>query len=328
MKLFVTGGTGFIGRALIRRLANQGHEVQVLTRRPEKLTVAIPPGIFPVEGDLSNVTALRKAMEGCHRVYHLAALAQAWAQRAQEFDRSNTEGTRNLLEAARQAGVERVVHTSTVMVIGPTDGFVGNESTPLPTHYLSHYQRTKAAAEMEVAESVQRGLSVVTVSPSVVYGPGIAGRRNSFNRFLHDFLTGRWVAIPGNGSQSLNCVYLDDVVTGHLLAMERGRIGERYILGGENISVHDLVRLVNEAAGLNRQILRIPFWVARVAGLVEQTRARLTGCTPLLTWDSVEIYRHSWTYSSDKAMLELGYQPRKLLEGLELTCRWLRGSRG
>jgi nucleoside-diphosphate-sugar epimerase len=328
MKLFVTGGTGFIGHALIQRLAEQGHEIRVLTRRPEKLSAGDLPGILPVVGDLSNLTVLRKAMEGCYQVYHLAALAQAWAPRAQEFDRSNIEGTRNLLEAARHAGAARVVHTSTVMVIGPTDGFVANESRPIPTHHLSHYQRTKAAAEREVAESVQRGLSVVTVSPSLVYGPGTGERRNSFNRFLHDFLTGRLVAIPGDGSQFLNCAYLDDVVSGHLLAMERGRIGERYILGGENISVRDLVCLVNEVAGLNRAILHIPFWVAGVAGLVEQIRARLTGCTPLLTRESVEIYRHSWAYSSDKAIRELGYQPRGLREGLELTVRWLRKGRG
>jgi nucleoside-diphosphate-sugar epimerase len=324
MKIFITGGTGFIGRALIKTLLEQDHEVRALTRRPHKLNHIRHPAFVPIQGDLSDVSLLRRAMDDCRQVYHLAALARAWSRHADEFDRSNIEGTRNILEASLQAGVDRVVHTSTVMAIGPTDGFIADESTPIPLRHLSHYQRTKAMALEQVARSAQKGLPVVTVSPSLVYGPGTSERHVSFNRLLHSFLTGKPVVIPGDGTQSLNCVYLEDVVKGHLLAMQRGRIGERYILGGENISLRELVKMINDISGTHRKLLHIPFWVAKFAGLLDEARARIIGGTPLLTWKSVEIYRHSWTYSSEKAVREIGYKPRTLQEGLEQTLRWLR----
>ena len=326
MKIFVTGGTGFIGRALIQSLTEQGHEVRVLTRSPHKLNNNRHPAFIPIQGDLSDVALLRRAINGCRQVYHLAALARAWSPHPDEFDRSNIEGTRNILEASLQAKAVRVVHTSTVMTTGPTDGFIADESTPIPLHHLSHYQRTKAIAEQQVAKYVQKGLSVVIVAPSLVYGPGTSERSMSFNRFLHSFLTGKPVVIPGNGTQRLNCIYLEDVVRGHLFAMERGRIGERYILGGENVSLHELVMLVNEISGINRKLFHVPYWVAKIAGLIDETRARMIGGTPVLTWKSVEIYRHSWTYSSEKAIRELGYSPRTLREGLELTFRWLQSN--
>ena len=326
MKIFVTGGTGFIGTSLIKRLAGQGHEVIAMARRPEKLPSTNHSHIHPIPGDLADPVLLSRSMEGCRQVYHLAALAKSWARNPGEFDQTNIEGTRNVMEAGRKAGVERVVHTSTVMVMGPTDGFIANESTPIPRDHLSHYQRTKAVAEDLVSQYNQKGLKIVTVSPSLVYGPGLGNRRVSFNRFLHDFLTGKPVVIPGHGTQSFNCVYLEDVVTGHLLAMERGQPGERYILGGENISLRDLLQLVNKMTGLNKKIFHVPFGVAKTLGLIDEARARLFGGTPLLTWNSVETYRHSWAYSSEKAIRELGYTPRPLQEGLNLTLRWLQNS--
>jgi nucleoside-diphosphate-sugar epimerase len=324
MKIFVTGGTGFIGRALIKTLLEQGHQVRVLARRPQNLNNIRHPAFIPIQGDLSDVSLLRRTMDGCQQVYHLAALARAWSRHADEYDRSNIEGTRNILEASLQARVDRVVHTSTVMAIGPTDGFIADESTPIPILHLSHYQRTKAIAEQQVEKYVQKGLPVVTVAPSLVYGPGTSERHVSFNRLLHSFLTGKPVVIPGDGTQRFNCVYLEDSVNGHLLAMKSGRIGERYILGGENVSLHELVMLVNEISGTNRKLFHIPFGIAKIAGLIDETRARIIGGTPLLTWNSVEIYRHSWTYSSEKAVRELGYSPRMLREGIERTLRWLQ----
>jgi nucleoside-diphosphate-sugar epimerase len=323
MKIFVTGGTGFIGQALIRALAVQGHEVRALARRPEQLNLAGLSGVLPVPGDLSDAGLLYRAMIGCRQVYHLAALARAWAPRPEEFGRTNITGTRNVLEAAARAGIARVVHTSTVLVLGPTDGFVADETAAPSIPPLSRYQETKTEAEGVVAAYVQKGLPVVIVSPSLVYGPGAGKRRVSFNRFLQDFIKGRPVVIPGDGTQILNTAYLEDVVAGHLRAMERGRPGERYILGGENRTVREIVARVNELAGLRRKLVRIPFWTARLAGLFEEARTRLTGGTPLLTFRSVEVYRHSWAYTSEKAVREIGYRPRSLDEGLLHTIRWL-----
>ena len=327
MRIFVTGGSGFIGRALIKALAEQGHEVRVLTRQPDQLNPPPHPAITTIPGDLSEPPLLRKAMTGCQQVYHLAALARPWARQVDEFDRSNIEGTRNILQVSLEAGIKRMIHTSTVMATGPTDGFVADESTPLPRRYLSHYQRTKAIAEEQVKEFVRKGLPAIIVRPSLVYGPGISKRAASFNQLLHAFLTGKPIMIPGNGRQRLNCVYLEDVVMGHLKAMEQGRIGECYILGGENITVDEIVILINKTMGIKRKIMHIPYWTAKVAGLIDETRARIIGGTPLITWSSVETYRHSWTCSSKKAMRELGYQPRLLKEGLKPTLQWTQDSR-
>lgn len=321
MTVFVTGGTGFIGRALIAALVARGDAVRALARRPEALA-AVAPSASPVAGDLSDPDALARAMDGCRQVYHVAAAVRAWLPDPAEYDRVNVVGTRNVLEAARRAGVERIVHTSTVMALGPSDGSVLDETAAEPVRHLSHYARTKAAAERVVAEFVGRGLDVVIVSPSLVFGRAAGARRVSFNRFMHDFLRGRPIVIPGDGSQRLNAVYLDDVVTGHLQAMAVGQPGQRYILGGENASVRQLAALVNQISGSSRRLVHVPFGLAKAAGLLDATRARLTGGTPLLTWDSVEIYRHSWAYRSDKAMRELGYRPRSLRAGIALTFAW------
>ena len=324
MRIFVTGGTGFIGSALIKRLFQMGHEVVALARNLKGLTASNLEKAIPVEGDLSDSSLLYRAMKGCQQVYHLAALARSWAPLNNQFDRTNIEGTRNILEACKRAHVERMVYTSTVMAIGPTDGFVADESRANSPRPLSHYQRTKAEAETVVASYAKEGLPVLMVLPTMVYGRGISHRRISFNRFLQDFLRGLPLIIPGNGSQQLNCAYLDDVVTGHLLAMEHGKTGERYILGGENIHLHDLEATVNRIAGMNRKIFFVPFWMAKMAGWVEEARARLMRGSPMITWSSVETYRRSWAYSSKKAMTELRYSPRPLSEGLKLTMEWLR----
>ena len=324
MRVFVTGGTGFIGNPLIKKLLQIGHEVVALTRKTKDLTASSLKEVIPVEGDLSDSSLLYRAMKGCQQVYHLAALARSWAPRSHHFDRTNIDGTRNLLDACKQARIERVVYTSTAMAIGPTDGFVADESRSNAPHPVSHYQRSKAAAERVVSTYVKGGLPVIMVLPSLVYGQGISQRRISFNRFLQDFIRGLPLIIPGDGTQQLNCAYLDDVVTGTLLAMQHGKVGERYILGGENIYLRDLEAIVNQIAGMKRKIFFVPFWMAKFVGLIEEARARLMHGTPMLTWSSVETYHHSWAYSSQKAITELGYSPRPLSEGLRMTIEWLR----
>jgi nucleoside-diphosphate-sugar epimerase len=327
MRIFLTGGTGFIGRAVLSGLLRDGHEVVALVRDPGRLPPERPPGLSVAKGDLSGVGFLVEALKGCRRVFHLAAMARAWHPDPDEFNRTNVEGTRHLFEAALRARVEKTVYTSSVMAIGPTDGFVADESTPNATAPLSNYQRTKALAEEVAVTYVRKGLPLVVVLPSLVYGPSGDSRRVSFNRFLQDFLIGKPVVIPGDGTQRLNAVYLDDVVAGIRLAIEKGRPGERYILGGENLSVRELADRVNDIAGTKWGVRHVPFWMAKAAGLIEEGRARLLNRNPLITWTSVETYRHSWTYSSEKAKRELGYAPRSIREGLALTLEWLRRNR-
>jgi len=328
MNIFLTGGTGFIGKALLGSLLRDGHPVVALARSPERLPDPLPPGLSVAYGDLSDTDFLAGALKGCEQVYHLAAMARSWHPDPDEFDRTNVAGTRRLFEAAIRAGVEKVVYTSSVMAIGPTDGFTADESTPNAPDPLSNYQRTKALAEEVVFSYFRKGLPIVTVSPTLVYGPSGDSRRVSFNQFLQEFLLGKPVVIPGDGTQRLNAVFLADVVSGIRLAMEKGRPGERYILGGENVSVRELALRVNAAAGTKWKIRYVPFWIAKTAGLIESLRAKITGEGPLFTWDSVETYRHSWAYSSEKAIRELGFRPRSLDEGLALTLEGLKANAG
>jgi nucleoside-diphosphate-sugar epimerase len=323
MRILVTGASGFIGKPLVRSLLDQGHEVLAFCRHPEKLLTDGITGAVLKKGDLTDAGQVKGAVEGCHQVYHLGALARTWSPQAAHFDRVNIEGTRHILEASLRTGVNRVLHASTVMAIGPSDGFVADESTPLSPTPLSHYQRTKAEAERLAVHYGRKGLDVVIASPSLVFGPSAGERRVSFNRFLQDFIQGKPVVIPGNGKQLMNCVFLDDVVDGLLRVMHGAQAGEKYILGGDNLSVEELGRLVNRITGASRRVVHIPFWAGRMAGLVEIARARMTGGTPLVTWSSIETYRHSWAYASEKAVRELGYRKRPLEEGLRVTIQWL-----
>jgi farnesol dehydrogenase len=325
--VLITGATGFIGRALVRRLSGEGMTLRLLVRRPDQAAGLTPPNTTLIQGSLEDAETLRRAVSGCGAVYHLAALARGWAEDPSEFDRANVAGTRNLLAAAAEAGVRRVVHTSTVMAIGPTDEVVADETFVTPFPALSDYQRTKREAERVVDEFVKKGLEVVTVSPSLVFGPSSSTRRTSFNRFLQDFIRGRPVVIPGDGTQRLNLVYLEDVVEGHLLAMAKGRSGERYILGGENVGMVELADRVNRLMGTTRRLHHIPFSMAKAVGAIEEVRSGLFGVEPLITRRGVEVYRHSWTYSSEKARRELGYHPTPLTDSLQMTIRWLQGNK-
>ncbi|HEX9758970.1 MAG TPA: NAD-dependent epimerase/dehydratase family protein [Nitrospiria bacterium] len=322
--IFITGASGFIGQALTQKLIREGQTVRILLRDPRK---TLPPEFQKAEiviGDLSNAETLADAMKGCTQVYHLAALARAWAPKPQDFDRANIKGTENILKSAQKAEVKRLVYTSTVMTLGPTDDFIADESSHFSNRVISHYQRTKIEAEKRITHFLDKGPNIIIASPGLVYGPGREIRSNSFNRVLLDYLTGKPVFIPGKGSQSLNVVYIDDVVDGLIRVAEQGQNGNRYILGGENIKLNDLEGLIQEVTGLKHKVRYVPFWTARTAGLIEHFRARLTGNTPRLTWKAIEAYKHSWVYSSEKAINEVGYRPRSLKEGIAQTCEWIK----
>jgi len=212
--IFITGASGFIGQALTQKLIREGQTVRILLRDPRK---TLPPEFQKAEiviGDLSNAETLADAMKGCTQVYHLAALARAWAPKPQDFDRANIKGTENILKSAQKAEVKRLVYTSTVMTLGPTDDFIADESSHFSNRVISHYQRTKIEAEKRITHFLDKGPNIIIASPGLVYGPGREIRSNSFNRVLLDYLTGKPVFIPGKGSQSLNVVYIDDVVDG------------------------------------------------------------------------------------------------------------------
>ncbi len=324
--VFVTGGTGFVGGRLVASLLARGRSVRGLAR-PTSERAAGAEHLEWVEGDILDPDSLRRAVAGCTEVFHLAAYARNWAKDPSTFFRLNVKGTRNVFEAAAEAGVRRIVYTSTVVVFGPTPGgIVGNEETPRSTlRYLTEYEETKSVAEREALELAARGVPIVVVHPTRVYGPGKRTEGNSVSLMIDDYDRGRFPVVPGRGENVGNYVFVDDLVEGHLLAMEKGRIGERYILGGENSSLSGLLRLVDELTGKRHIQIGLPRPVAMSYASLERLKAEWFGLYPRITPGWVATFLEDWAYSSAKAERELGYRITPLREGLRRTLEWLHG---
>ncbi|MBI1824269.1 MAG: NAD-dependent epimerase/dehydratase family protein, partial [Nitrospirae bacterium] len=246
MPTFVTGGTGYIGKQVIRRLANAGGKVHALVRKTGNIKGLAHRNVQLFYGDLEDPESVRDAMKGCQRVYHIAALVKRWHADPQLFDRTNVSASRNLFEIARELQVDKLVYTSTVMAIGPSGGEDLDETHQRVQVFVNDYERTKYLAEKEFYENVQRGLPGVIASPSLVYGPSINYPGSLSNRFIKQFIEGNLKGIPGKGDKKGNGVYIEDVVTGHFLAMDKGKVGEKYILGGENITMNQFIAIMND----------------------------------------------------------------------------------
>ena len=319
MKTFLTGASGFIGNALLRMLLDRGDEAHLLVRK------TLPHGVDLsrvklFRGDLDDRATLREGMRGCDVVFHLAGLVRLASRDRSELDRINVEGTRHILETAASEGIRKVVYTSSIVAIGPSDGGVADEKTIRKTPFFTDYERTKTLAEEEALRAAGRCLPVVVVSPSLVFGPTDFFDRYSFNRFLSECISGKRVPIPGRGNKVINPVYIDDVARGHLLAFEKGKVGEKYILGGENIAMDALVQRVGDLLKKAPSVWHVPLPVLKGLGRIEMGLSRLSGREPRFDASSAEAYRHDWAYSSRKAIDALGYRPLSLREGLEKTA--------
>lgn len=323
-RIFITGATGFIGERLAHTLAEQGHEVQALFRDPAKVKGLEHPLIKPVKGDLSDRESLRRALEGCTQVYHLAALASVWHPNPNAFNVINVQGTKALLEEARAQGVQRLVITSTAGVLGASKAEeLVDETRQYPLEALdTAYERSKAQSEQMIREFAAGGLHAVIVNPSRVYGPGLLSTSNAVTKMILGYQKGSWRFIPGDGSSVGNYVYVDDVVQGHLLAMERGRAGERYILGGENASFNEFFEHLGELTGTPRHMLHIPLNAMMAVAKTQQWMADRFQRPPLITPPFVRKYSRNWYLSTRKAEEELGYVPTPLVQGLKRVLDW------
>ena len=323
MKAFVTGGTGFVGSAVIRKLLADGHTVRALMRTGANTRMLDGLPIEHVNGDLSDASVLQQAMTGCDWVFHVAALYAYWGYSWDEFYQSNVDGTRRVLEAAARSGVQRIVHTSSIASLGiPRDGSLGTEDTPVTLKdMLSDYKRSKFLAEEVVCEFVAKGLPVVTVNPAAPVGVG-DHKPTQTGKMIVDFLNGRMPAYVDTG---LTVVDVDDVAEGHMLAMEKGKIGERYILGGENLSLKQVLDLLSEVSGRPEVRARIPRAVALAWAYVDTGLARLNPKhIPAATPAAVRVSSKKEYFSSAKAMRELGYTFIPAREALRKAVEWYR----
>jgi dihydroflavonol-4-reductase len=321
MTTLVTGATGFVGSHVARQLVSSGENVRVLVRPTSNFKLLEDLRVERVEGDLRDAGSIERAMRGVRRVFHVAADYRLWTQHPEELYESNVEGTRRLIAAAERAGVERIVYTSTVATIAvPQHGAaLPNEATAARLEeMIGHYKRSKFLAEQVALDAAKAGAPVVIVNPTAPVGPG-DWKPTPTGRIILDFLLGKMPAYVDTG---LNVVAVEDVAAGHLLAAEKGRSGERYILGGRNMTLKEILDALAAITGRRAPRLKLPHVVALAAGYADEWYSRLAGREPQIPVEGVKMSRHKMFVESDKAARELGYAPGKIEAGLERAVRW------
>ncbi|MBI2471257.1 MAG: SDR family oxidoreductase [Planctomycetes bacterium] len=324
MSIFVTGGTGFLGKQLIKEFGHFDKDIHLLARKNGNVKDIDNKRLKIFQGDVTDIRTIREAIKGCKTVFHMASLVKAWVRNPADFYKVNVEGLKNVMECALEENVTKFIYTSSFMAIGPSNGSLNTEETLHdPGHLHNYYERTKYIADQLIPEYANKGLPVITVFPCVIYGPGEITEGNLVVRIILDFLEQKIPGILGDGSKLWNYAFITDVVKGHLLAMEKGRVGQKYILGGENVSMENFFKLLEALSGTKAPKRHIPFWVAKMSARCDELIARISGKTPKHTPSTIEIYKHDWTFSSEKAEQELGYTHIPLKEGLERTLDWI-----
>ncbi|HEX3644310.1 MAG TPA: NAD-dependent epimerase/dehydratase family protein [Vicinamibacterales bacterium] len=313
MKVLVTGGTGYLGRAVVSALASRGHDVVVFARSASRSGL---PGTA-IDGDIRDRAAVERAAAGCDAISHAAALVSIWRRRPADFDDVNLGGLRNVLAAAAAHRTPRLLYTSSFVAIPPR-----GRAEPL---LANDYQRTKVEADRIAGQAVDDGAPLIRVYPGVVYGPGRFTEGNLVGRLIADHLRHRLPGLVGP-EQRWSYSYVDDVAAGHCAALERGGVGGRYALGGENAPQRRVFEIVEQLTG-RRPPPRIPFPIARLMGAAEELRVTLFGGTPLITRGAVEIFRHDWSLDSGEAIRDLGYTLTPLDRGVKLTLASIEAAR-
>ncbi|MCC6264836.1 MAG: NAD-dependent epimerase/dehydratase family protein [Bryobacterales bacterium] len=318
--VLVTGASGFLGWHIARLLLDEGYPVRALVRKGS----AVPGLAVEIcEGDLRDARSVQRAIQGCDYVFHAAADYRLWARHPEEIFETNVRGTAQLLELASIEGVERFVYTSTVGCIGiPPDG-IGTEETPVDTSQLTGaYKESKFLAEEAVLKIAAQGFPAVIVNPTAPVGERDA-KPTPTGRMILDFLCGKMPAYIETG---LNVVDVEDVARGHFLAFEHGMAGERYILGGENLTMREILELLSEESGVPAPRWKLPYGVAMGFAALSTAGAFLSGKTPRAPLDGVKMARKKMFVSSAKAERELGYRPAPARQGLAKAVRWFRAN--
>jgi len=327
MKYLVTGANGFIGQHLVRMLTRQNHSVRALCRSSHIHPELSHPGTEIFSGDILNLESVKNAVTGCDGVFHLAAYAHNWARNPKTFFDVNVGGFRNILEASLDSSVKRVVFTSSALTIGPSNGTPLDGSTPRILPPFTAYEQSKCEAETLARQYDSRQLNVITVNPARVFGPGPLNEGNAVAKMIDWYLCGKWRFILGDGSAMGSYVFVEDVARGHILAMEGGRSGERYLLGGENVSLNGLFDLVRSISGCRHSLFHIPEAMVLAFAQLEEILGRTLNIYPLVTRSWVKTFMRDWECDSSKSTREIGYTVTPLRESLESSITWLRNGR-
>jgi dihydroflavonol-4-reductase len=319
--VLVTGASGFLGSAIAAALRARGHSVRVLVR-PSSRRTNLNPADTVCDGDLRDRASLASALNGARYLFHAAADYRLWARDPKEIHRNNLEGTRLIMEEALSAGVERIVYTSSVATLKPIEGGSATEDRPLGEgEGIGAYKRSKVAAERLVEAMIERdGLPAIIVNPSTPIGPRDV-RPTPTGRIIIEAASGRMPAFVDTG---LNLAHVDDVAAGHLAALDRGRIGERYILGGDNVFLADMLADIARLVGRRPPTVKLPRKMLYPIAYGVELLATFRGIEPFITMDGLRMARHHMFFDDSKARRELGYVPRPYREGLADAIAWFR----
>jgi NAD+-dependent farnesol dehydrogenase len=325
VNIFVTGATGYVGKNLSMKLAREGYIVHALYRDIAKTKGLEHDNIKLFHGDILDKKSLFNGMKDCTMVFHTAAFTSVWTRKPSTIETLNVNGTVNILETALELSVEKVVYTSTAGVFGPSGEIMTDENAPYPPDFFTHYERTKAQIEQTIVpEFIHKGVQVVIVNPTRIYGPGLLNDANSVSKIIKRHLEGKIGLVPSDGKSIGNYVFVDDVVEGQILAMKKGKPGERYILAGENIAFIDLMKLIARESGQKSRFIKIPVFVMLFFSWIFLISAEITGIKPMITPGLVKKFLPDWRVSSEKANKELEYNPVDLENGIKKTIEWLK----
>jgi nucleoside-diphosphate-sugar epimerase len=324
MKILITGASGYVGQRLALLLAESGFTIHALVRNLKSPQFLSHPNIKIFYGDILKPKQINDAIQGCETVFHLASLARIWTINPDDFYLVNVQGTVNVLEASLEAKVKRFVHTSSTGVIGPSLKFENNEETPRWSSFNNDYEISKYQAEQEVLKYYHKGLPAVIVSPSRIYGPGIDSLSSGVNNFINGFLKRRVAFVAKKTSTVGNYAYIEDVIRGHILAMEKGKAGEKYILGGENLTFEQLFHHITQHAQNKGFMVKLPKKILKNFAWIQVFMANSLKRYPKITPDLVTRLGQNSAFSSQKAIEELGYKITPFREGLEETVKFLK----
>ncbi len=323
MKALVTGANGFIGSAIVRSILNKGFEVRCMARKSSDISNLETLDCEIFHADLCDKNSLEGAMQGCDSLFHVAADYRLWVPDPENMYKANVEGTHDLLLAAEKAGVEKIVYTSSVAALGlSSNGSPATEDTPTSLeNMIGHYKRSKYLAEQEVFRLIaSRKIPVTIVNPSTPIGPGDI-KPTPTGRIVKDAMSG---AIPAFVDTGLNIVHVDDVAEGHFLAHEKGKIGERYILGGDNLTLQSLLTEIASLTGQRAPKIKLPHNLVLPIAYLMELIAKITGNEPRASVDAVKMSKSIMYFSSDKAKSELGYRPRPSTEAIKDAVEWFK----